>query len=115
MNKWKYILIIAIVSAIIIYALNALGEQLRQQQDTQQGSDLNKTIQARFDENFQRQNFLGNTTVSQVLNETKHIDQILTERTPLFQDIIENQRVIINNQYQFALKFNVSGVSNITH
>lgn len=121
MERWKFGLIIAVIAAIAVYAINSTAQRQQQQQDTQQGEQLNKTIQAKFDENFQRQNFLGNTTVAQVLNVTREIDKLLVERTPRFDKIeallnasIENQRTIISNQYRYSLpeNLNVSGISN---
>lgn len=38
--------------------------------------------------------------------------KLLENRTPLFEDIIHNQRVLIANQYRFGQGLNVTGISN---
>lgn len=140
MRKWTVIFIIGIIGFIGVYALNSYLEELKDDREVreqeQRSADaaqsrklLNESLTAYFKENFQRQNNLGNETISQIFTQTQDIDKMLIARTPRFDNIegnlsevitlfkssLENQRTIIHNQYEFAKQMNVSNVSNKTH
>lgn len=135
MNKWSILLVLGIAGFISIYALNAYLDQLKQSEELKKADEaatqrkiLNESLTAYFKENFQRQNFLGNETVSNVISIINEVDKLLKDRTPRFDRIegnlsevinlfhmsMENQRTIIHNQYEFSKQMNVSNVSNHT-
>lgn len=123
MESWKIFLFVAIAAAIAVYAFNSLGETLRQEKDQASSDYINKSINAKFDENFQRQNVLGNVTVEPIIKLETDIKSLLENRTARFdaiqekQDIIiANERTIIHNQYIYSLpdNLNVTGISNET-
>jgi len=116
MNKLALLTILGISTIIGIYALNSWTEDLLRERADYQRQFLNETISAKFKENFERQNFLGNNTIFHLANLSEVELKILNERTPLFNAIIENQRTIIHNQYRFSLpeNLNVTGISNHT-
>ena len=116
MNKLAILTILGISAIIGIYALNSWTEDLSRERADKQRQFLNETITAKFNENFERQNFLGNNTIFHLANLSEAELRILNERTPLFKAIIDNQRTIIYNQYRFSLpaNLNTTGISNQT-
>ena len=116
-------LIVFAMAAITIYGFNSYSQTLRSEQAREQRDYINQSITEKFQENFDRQNVLGNVTTAEILEQTKDIDKLLMERTPRFAKIenmlnasIENQRTIIYKQYRYSQEdaLNVSGISNET-
>lgn len=95
-NKYLLIVLILVAIAGAIYGVNTIDYQTKEDKQTEL-----------VDANFMQ-------TTQEIRNQTVNIDKLLTERTPKFDAIIENQKTIIQNEYILAKAHNVTGVSNQT-
>lgn len=123
MEKWVVIFFALAALAISIYGLNATLNMQRENRADIERSGIGTNLTQLFDENFKRQNVLGNVTVQPIIKLETDIKSLLENRTARFdaiqekQDIIiANERTIIHNQYIYSLpdNLNVTGISNET-
>lgn len=97
MNKWALLFAIGIFAIIFVYAFNSYFSQIQQDKDTQTGIYINKSITTKFQENFERQNALGNKTIDHLVQSTDEVKDLLKARTPVFVAIEHKQDDILGN------------------
>jgi|SRR4029078_3708809 len=108
-NGWLILLTVILGSALVIWAYTSIQESFRESENLKINKSNNESIlSGQLKGNVRWNATFGNlTTITELV-------ELLHNRTPLFKDIVQNEKTIIQNQYEFARQLNVENVSNIT-